>query len=589
MTNRLRLRPALFLACLIAMTLFFASPAAAQTEKHVLILLPNTRDYPAHEAYADGIRNGLKRNVDFSCIISYEYLNLGFFTEDASYLDATARYFRLKYANRQPDAVVVGSDLYDFIQQYGRYMFPNAPIFMAWHQNRALPSNAPPGLIWVRGNLSEPLSENIQLILRTRPLARKIYLIIGNSPEERRVAQDLKSLIQPYQARAEFVFLHDMTYEQMLQQIRQVDAGSAILFIRWIVDSNGKRFIPAQVLQQLHKEAHAPIYATMSQLLGLGTVGGVLFSFPNVGEQVGQAAAKRIREGPSASALSPGEILHESVFDWRELKRWGISTDTLPPGSRIEYREPSVWESYQWYFLGGAALVLLETALLILLWINRRRRKYAEKKLVQLNLSLENRVSERTRELEEANLQLLTTQSLLQEANQQLNRAARIDSLTGLYNRRHMDEALLQEQALYNRTGAPFAIVFADIDKFKQLNDAHGHDAGDFLLRSIAEDIVKQIRTCDIAARWGGEEFLVLLPAAELQEAMVFAERIRSHVEAKLYRFKQLTLSTTMTLGVAVISPGETADDAVKRADIALYRGKREGRNRVVGDESELV
>jgi len=163
--------------------------------------------------------------------------------------------------------------------------------------------------------------------------------------------------------------------------------------------------------------------------------------------------------------------------------------------------------------------------------------------------------------------------------------AAIIDPLTGLHNRRYMQSRLTQLINDSAGQAAPFALMILDIDHFKSVNDSWGHDAGDEVLKDFSARIRRSIRGIDMACRSGGEEFVVLMPETEPQVAQLVAERIRQKVERvpfPIYGGKK-SLAITVSVGVAGFRAGQTTADAIlKRADEALYRAKREGRNRVV-------
>jgi diguanylate cyclase (GGDEF)-like protein len=165
---------------------------------------------------------------------------------------------------------------------------------------------------------------------------------------------------------------------------------------------------------------------------------------------------------------------------------------------------------------------------------------------------------------------------------QELEILSRTDILTGLFNRRHIEDKIREEFFRYERMGVEFALVTADIDFFKKINDTHGHDCGDYLLKAISEDMRKSVRTYDTVARWGGEEFLILLPATRKEAGLVLAERVRKTVEARRYHYGKKHIAATLTLGVSIVRPGDTPDHLIKRADMALYQGKRKGRNCVI-------
>lgn len=150
------------------------------------------------------------------------------------------------------------------------------------------------------------------------------------------------------------------------------------------------------------------------------------------------------------------------------------------------------------------------------------------------------------------------------------------DSLTGLANRRHMGIIMNDNLARAKRSGTPFSVIMFDIDHFKKVNDTQGHDAGDVILVETTRVASGELRDIDLKVRFGGEEFLVLLPDAGLDEASNVAERIRLAVQEKV--------AITISLGVTSYREGDDQEGLIKRVDTALYRAKNEGRNRVVAD-----
>jgi two-component system cell cycle response regulator len=161
------------------------------------------------------------------------------------------------------------------------------------------------------------------------------------------------------------------------------------------------------------------------------------------------------------------------------------------------------------------------------------------------------------------------------------------DPLTGLHNRRYMESHVttLVEQALAR--GKPLALLVVDIDYFKAVNDVHGHDAGDDVLREFATRVKKSIRGIDLACRYGGEEFVIVMPETDMAVAAIVAERIRRRIagEPFVIRDGSTALDVTISIGLAALAGVEDNAAAIlKRADQALYRAKRDGRNRVVAD-----
>jgi diguanylate cyclase (GGDEF)-like protein len=160
-------------------------------------------------------------------------------------------------------------------------------------------------------------------------------------------------------------------------------------------------------------------------------------------------------------------------------------------------------------------------------------------------------------------------------------RLADLDPLTGLYNRRAWSERLLALEAQMRRQGRPLSLLFLDLDRFKQLNDRLGHDAGDAALRAMAGIMRSELREQDEVGRYGGEEFVVALPEADSAHALQAAERIRRHLHHRA-RLEVGGATPTASIGVATLQPGEGLASLISRADAAMYAAKAAGRNRVV-------
>jgi len=183
--------------------------------------------------------------------------------------------------------------------------------------------------------------------------------------------------------------------------------------------------------------------------------------------------------------------------------------------------------------------------------------------------------------------------SELVRANKELARLARQDGLTGLANRLAADEQLHQELSRSRRSGAHFSVLLLDVDHFKRVNDTHGHDVGDQVLKSVAWRLKDAVRASDFVARFGGEEFLIILPDTAMAEAVAVAEKIRATMEAAPF---QVVGQVTVSVGVSQASAASArVEDVVRLADQALYASKHAGRNCVTpwgvsfGDEADAV
>jgi diguanylate cyclase (GGDEF)-like protein len=182
-------------------------------------------------------------------------------------------------------------------------------------------------------------------------------------------------------------------------------------------------------------------------------------------------------------------------------------------------------------------------------------------------------------------LQIRQLQEELKLANEKLMLVSHTDHLTGLHNRRYLMDVLERELSRVQRSGSFLSLLILDIDHFKEINDQYGHQGGDMVLAEAASVFRKELRVYDTAARYGGDEFVAVIPGASLSEAVAVAERIRDSVEKSRFSERMEDVSLTVSIGIAVYpSPGiETMEDFIREADGALYRAKAGGRNRVEG------
>ncbi|MCU1365794.1 MAG: response regulator receiver modulated diguanylate cyclase [Ilumatobacteraceae bacterium] len=171
-------------------------------------------------------------------------------------------------------------------------------------------------------------------------------------------------------------------------------------------------------------------------------------------------------------------------------------------------------------------------------------------------------------------------QDQLRDRNEQLDKLSRIDALTGIYNRRHIDEQLANEASRAQRHNQTLAVLMLDIDHFKHVNDTEGHPAGDEVLREFAARLRTVLRTDDVIGRWGGEEFVILAPQTDLAGALTLAERARKAIADRPVEFGELSISITVSIGCTIGLDGASA--LIGRADKALYLAKNGGRNRVI-------
>lgn len=351
--------------------------AASPVVKHILIIQAFTPDYLANEQYIKGLKDKLDVDTRYKFSYSYEYFDMARHFKEEDYLDKLAQYMEMKYKAGQPDFIVMQGDMLQFMEKYGKQMFPGVPAIIASDENNLLAGQEPSNYVFIsQSNYSE---RNIRLIMETRPMTKQIYIVIGDSPFERNIIRYLQKEEKQYADRVKFVYMNKWSYGQILEAVENAREDSAILYFRRISDVEGENFIPEQAVKTITREAKAPVYGTEGHNLGSGIIGG----YVRENEITGQAAAEAIFDllgGKKPSDIPVIKITPcRYVFDWRQLKRWGIDEKKLPESSRVDYRVESFWELYSPYIVGTLVLLLLQALLIFGLLVNQRRRKKAEK------------------------------------------------------------------------------------------------------------------------------------------------------------------------------------------------------------------
>lgn len=314
--------------------------------------------------------------------------------------------------------------------------------------------------------------------------------------------------------------------------------------------------------------------------------------------QVADALAEAVRQRVTAGAVLTVEQMNRERRRERDLARLmgdhvvrlASFTSTLAADIDIAfaaYRQDllrRLWLQGLFIGLAGALIGLLIWRQFYLLdhrLIHRIRALEADMAKKELDQGLLVRQAEAD-EIDALRNELAGLLNRLNDQNIALEHLATTDSLTGLPNRRFLSERLDQEIYRAQRYGIPLSLILFDIDHFKRINDGWGHAAGDQVLREIAQETQHLLRRTDLVGRYGGEEFVVLLPETELAEAMSLARRLNWQISQKVITFMRGSpLVVTVSAGVAALAPDENGEKLIQRADQALYRAKEGGRNRV--------
>lgn len=295
--------------------------------------------------------------------------------EEQTFID----YLIARFDGNAPDLVVtIGPPAARFYLAHRNRIFPDAPYMMAALDER-LARGAPlrPGDAAIVGKVDLPrLFEDF---LRAVPDTKTVAMVFGASDLERYWVAAAREVLAKFEGRIEFLWLNDLSLEQINHRVAKLPPQSAVFLGLMITDAAGIPHDRAEVLAQLHKAANAPIFGLYETDLGKGSVGGPYSSQRRHGEQMATAAL-RILNG-TASDTTQFEITGFSppVYDWRELDRWKIHSEHLPPGSEIRFKPPSFWEEHRTAVVATFAALLIQTALIGSLLLQRMGRRRAER------------------------------------------------------------------------------------------------------------------------------------------------------------------------------------------------------------------
>ena len=276
-----------------------------------------------------------------------------------------------------PDLVVpVGSPAGRFVAKYRNRLFPHTPVIYTGMDLRTLPPGAFDNATFVGESFN--VAGLVEDILQLAPDTTNIAVVLGASPLERYWTVEFRRAFEPFTNRVSFTWFNDLTFDQMLERVAKLPPRSFILIGLLLRDASGVTYNQDDALQRLHAVANAPINGMYQHQLGLGIVGGHLYQAEVQGAESARIAI-RILRGEPALNFPPMIVPPQGPrYDWRELQRWNISADRLPPGSLILFRQPTVWDRYRWWIVGALFILALQAVMIAGLLLQRTRRHRAE-------------------------------------------------------------------------------------------------------------------------------------------------------------------------------------------------------------------
>jgi signal transduction histidine kinase/ABC-type uncharacterized transport system substrate-binding protein len=349
--------------------------AGGVAQKRALILYTLRKDLPftgvLDRVYQKTLSDGLAGRLDYYA----EYIDVARFPEP-EYQEALRDFLRRKYAEQRFDLIITsGNATYEFVARYGAELFPGAPVvFSGYGDLRRVPNST--GLV-----VTVDMKSTLDLALRLRPETKRVFVVCGASGFEKYFEFIARQQFREYEGGLAFTYLTRLSLEDLQGAVAKAPKDSIIYFLSLVEDGAGNRFIPLDALDKISSVANAPVYSWYDVAIDHGIVGGSLVSAEVVARQTAELALRTLR-GENPDRIPVVEIKpNVNIFDWRQLRRWGIGEDRLPPGSIVRFREPSFWDLYKWRVIGVVSLCAVEALLIFALLVQRSRRGRAEKGL----------------------------------------------------------------------------------------------------------------------------------------------------------------------------------------------------------------
>ena len=372
-TMRLLLRMAVWLVTCVPLA---GSLTAAPLPRSVLIIDQYGPGLPFSAGISSGIREAMISGSATQVSVYHELLDVNRF-RGSVYEHSLNAHFRLKYRDKPIGVIIaVGPAALEYVLRSRAELWPEIPVVFTFVDKSAITQLAlPPD---VTGNTLQSHPRDMVTVARTLVPDIKRIALVGDPPENQTYYRDLKKEIPIVAADLEFIDLTGLTMTELRKRVAALPDQTAILHTSIYSDGEGNSLIPADAVALVAEMANRPIVVDLDTHFGRGTVGGLITSSSSLGEAAAKIAL-RILDGESASNISIKESeLARPIFDWRQLKRFGISETKLPPGSEVRFREPTAWEQYSSQITIIFAALLAQAAMIGWLLLEHNRRRLAE-------------------------------------------------------------------------------------------------------------------------------------------------------------------------------------------------------------------
>ena len=352
-----------------------SSLAAEPLPRSVLIMDQSGPGLPFYAGISSGIRAAIASGSATHVSIYHEQLDVYRFRGPV-YEHSLNTHFRVKYRDKPVGVIIaVGPAALEYSLRSRAELWPEVPVVFTFVDTPLTQLKLPPD---VTGNTMQSHPRDMVIAARTVVPDIKRIALVGDPPENQTYYRDLKKEVPIVAADLEFIDLTGLTMSELRKRVAVLPDHTAILYTSIFSDGEGNSLIPADAAALVTEVANRPMLVDLDSILGRGAVGGFITESSLLGEAAARVAL-RVLNGESASNIPIKESeLARPIFDWRQLKRFGISEASLPAGSEVRFRELTAWEQYRWQIMLIAAALLIQTTLIIWLYYEHRRRRNAE-------------------------------------------------------------------------------------------------------------------------------------------------------------------------------------------------------------------
>jgi signal transduction histidine kinase len=363
--------------CLACVVLLAATDLAAAQLKRILLMHSFGPTFGPWNAVSMRIREEIRKQSPYPIDlyeVSLQRQRIAEGTNEQPFLN----YLGALFEERDPDLIVaMGAPAARFMLRNRKGLFPSKPVLVTGADERAY-ADTPLTANDTAVSVTFDQAVQIDHLLQVLPDTTDIAIAIGDSLLERFWVAELRRSFQRFETRVTFHWLNKMPAEEMVKRVITLPPRSAIYYATVRIDANGEPHEEDRVLGRFRDAARSPIFTYVDTEFGRGIVGGPMLSSQTIAERSAAVAVRLLSGESPASIKTPSLGLSTPKYDWRELQRWKINEALLPPGSAVQFRQPTVWQTYRWQILLLTAAILVQAAMIMVLLYEHRRRRVAE-------------------------------------------------------------------------------------------------------------------------------------------------------------------------------------------------------------------